>query len=151
MSDKQQHRSSMEGKSGNMANEDPFENEGTDETGDPFGSPPSGEKITKFVGKLLLITTLRYTTGIQTKFGEKDGVDVDVVVIDPKTGKGETFEEISILQSVLVGKLKNKIGAKPTLGRLYKKPTDKGNDAYDLEQPNDTDKDAARKWWAANH
>ena len=131
-----------------MSNEDPFENDAQDD-GDPFGSPPSGESITKFVGELLLIETLRYNTGIQTKFGEKDGVDVNVVVID-KGGKGVEHEEISILQSMLVGKLKNKIGAKPTLGRLYKKPTDKGNDAYDLKQPTDADKDAARKWWAAN-
>jgi hypothetical protein len=127
------------------ANEDPFENDEVD-SGDPFSSPPSGERITKFVGQLLFIEALRYNTGIQTRFGEKDGVDVNVTVID-KNGKGTTYEEVGILQSALVGKLKNKVGAKPMLGRLYKRPTDKGNDAYDLEQPSETDKEAARTWW----
>lgn len=135
-----------------MSNEDPFENDGVSD-GDPFDAPPSGEKITKFLDQLLFIEVLDYETGIVTKFckaGEtKDAVTVNVTVID-KSGKGTTYEAISVMQSVLVGKLKRKVNGKATLGRLVKRPSDKGNDAYDLDQPTDADKAAARKWWASS-
>lgn len=136
-----------------MAEADPFDNE--DPNADPFDAPPSGEKITSFLGKLLFITTTAYEDGIVTKFckpGEtKDAVTVDVVVLDPKTAKGEEHKSLNVMQSVLVGKLKRKVGGKATLGRLVKRPSDKGNDAYDLDQPTKEDMDAARKWWKANH
>jgi hypothetical protein len=128
------------------AMEDPFASEGFDGE-DEFSSPPSGERITAFKGKLVLVWPKRYNTGIATKFGEKDGVDVDIVVLE-KDGTGKLYEEVGILQSALVGKLKRRVGGKPMLGVVYQRPTDKGNPAWDLDQPTEAQKDIARKYLA---
>lgn len=111
---------------------------------------PRGEFALKdHKGALVLAWCTEYREQVKTKHGEKDGVVVNVVSID-KTGKGELVKGAMWFGGRIVGRLKGKVNGRPQLGRVIQVPTDKGNPAWDLDEPTDADKAAARKWLAAN-
>jgi hypothetical protein len=121
---------------------------------DPFNSATgaSGARITDYEGQLLLLTPLEYLTDVDTKFGDTDAVDAELVVLDGPDG----FEDVGVVrifQSILIGSLKHRIGkATPmVLGRLGTIPNRKvpdGKPAWVLNQPEDEDKQLARDYLA---
>lgn len=131
-----------------MSNEDPFG--GDDVDTDPFDDAAPSTKIAlkDYKGKLFLVWGKDYHESVQTKHGEKDAVTVDVAVISPD-GKGELLKGAMFFGARLVGRLRKRIDGKPILGRVEQVPTDKGNPAWDLGEPSEKDKAAARKYLAS--
>lgn len=115
---------------------------------DLFSNPgEGGPKITEFEGKLLLITPKEHKTEVPTAYGDKDCIVADVVVIDADD-EPEKFGDMFIFQGRLIGQTKAKVGKGMVLGRLGKKEsTTKGhNAAWNLDDPTDADKTAARAY-----
>lgn len=72
-------------------------------------------KPSEINGHLLIVKAVDYRTGINTTFGEKDAVSVNVVDLDendPDTGQpGRLHKGALWFSGMLVGSLKNQIGA----------------------------------------
>jgi hypothetical protein len=117
---------------------------------DQFDSPASGAKITDFDGSLLLLSPTEHREGIVTSFGPADAVVTEVAVLDGKNA-GEKHSGVLIFQKALMGQLRPKVGTgRMVLGRLGRGVAKAGQSApWVLLDPNDTDKDAARKYLAA--
>lgn len=117
---------------------------------DPFATGgSSGVKFTDFEDKLLLIYGTEYLDGdqkMETKYGKKDVVVADVIVLD-----GDNTEEHSgvyVFQGGLVGTLKRHVGKRPYLGVLGKKDAKDKNfqKAWAFLDPNDEQKAEAREF-----
>lgn len=122
---------------------DPWTNASEASSGDLFAAKDH-------VGKVLLFQPKEYKTGVKTKHGDdKDMVSADVTIISPKVEDCETLTDQAIFQGFLIQKTKGKVGSGMVLGKLVTKPSDKGNDAYDLEDASDAAKEAARAWYQA--
>ena len=122
---------------------------------DPWSTPSESSTseyldIKDQVGKLLLITPTKYLEHQKTKFNaDADVVVANVAVIDEKDPeKSEEHADVWLLQGRLIRATKGKVGNGMVLGRLNQQETDKGNPAYDLSDPTDEDKVAARKFYA---
>jgi hypothetical protein len=77
-------------------------------------------------GSLLLVTPLRVETGIQTRYGVKDAVVAEVVVLDGEQA-GRIYREERIFQALLQSQLRPLIGSGDRqLGRLTQGPPMKG-------------------------
>lgn len=105
------------------------------------------------IGENLLITPTAYKEGMTTKFtkpGETtDAVIADIVFIKPKVEDCEEVLGAYIFQGRLINKTKGKVGNGMVLGKLITEPTDKGNDAYDLEDVSPAAAEAARAYYSA--
>lgn len=81
-----------------------------------FNAPSAGGEVLKpedLIGHLLIVRPLSHETGIQTTFGEKDGIRVDVAVLtqtNPDGSYGVVAHDVLWLQGKLVGALKRQIG-----------------------------------------
>lgn len=128
-----------------MTNEDPFDGDDTDS--DPFDDAAPSTKIDlkAYKGKLFLVWATEYHDEVTTKHGTSDAVTVDVAVVNAD-GSGELLKGAMFFQKKLIGRLRKRIGGKPILGRVIQVPTDKGNPAWDLDEPSEKDKAAARKY-----
>jgi len=95
-----------------------------------FKQPPqsSGPDLKALYGSLLLITSLR-TELRNTKFGEKEALFADMVVLDGEHA-GETYENFPIWGVWLIDQLKPLIGSGDRqLGRLSQLPAQPGQSA----------------------
>lgn len=96
----------------------------------PFSQPDNsvGDKFeaATHLGKLLLIYPTAYKANIQTQnFGERDGVEADIIVLDAP-GQPQVLKNTMIFPGVLVRQTKSRIG-EMVLGRLIQgAPTGKG-------------------------
>lgn len=128
-----------------MTQENPFDAEDTD--ADPFddAQPSATVDLREHKGKLMLVWGKEFKDSVKTKHGEKEAVTVDVAIVKPD-GTGELFKGAMFFQGRLIGRLRTRIGGKPILGRVIQVPTDKGNPAWDLDEPTEKDKAAARKY-----
>lgn len=116
---------------------------------DPFVSPsassnPDAKNLKDFNGALVLVTPKEYQTGIATKYGEKDALLVDFVVIDGPSAGTESEGSLEFGARV-IGALKGLIG-NSVLGRVGQESTGKGNPAWVISPPTEADKAAARKF-----
>ncbi len=82
-----------------------------------FSAPSTGGDnlaAKDLVGQLLIVRPTEHAQGINTTFGEKDGIRADVAVLtqqDPTSGQyGVVYRDILWLQGKLVGALKRQIG-----------------------------------------
>lgn len=88
-----------------------------------FNAPSSGGDSLKpedIVGQLLIVRPLVHETGIQTSFGEKDGIRCDVAVLTQQNLDGTygvVSRDVLWFQGKLVGALKRQIG-ELVLGRM---------------------------------
>lgn len=122
---------------------------------DPFAlpqGPGSGEKITDFLGELVLVRPHELVVGIQTKRGPADAIRADVVVL---TGdqQGHKAENILIFQIALKRDLTRILedGHKWLLGRLEMGQEKPGKNApYVFNRPTEADAVLARQWMAVN-
>lgn len=72
-------------------------------------------------GKLMLVTPLRTTTVTTEKYGEKEVIVADVVVLnEKKPGKSEEHSEVYVFGAWLMGSLRGYIGERRVLARLSK-------------------------------
>lgn len=81
-----------------------------------FAAPSSGDILAPdtIIGHLLIIRPTEHATGINTTFGEKDGIRADVCVLtqlDDHGQPGKVYRNILWLQGKLTGSLKSQIGA----------------------------------------
>lgn len=117
---------------------------------DPFKSAQTGygPKPKELVGKLLILTPTKYREGIKTKFNPNaDSVDGTMVIINEKDPAQSEETKFSFMQGRLVGGLKDYVGRNAlVLGRMSTVPTDKGNDAYFLEDATPEEKVTAKKY-----
>lgn len=129
-----------------MTNEDPFDADDTD--ADPFddAAPSTKVDLREHKGKLLLVWGKEFNESVSTKHGEKEAVTVDVAIFSADGKKAELFKGAMFFQGRLIGRLRKRIGGKPILGRVIQVPTDKGNPAWDLDEPSEKDKAAAREY-----
>lgn len=125
---------------------------------DPWSVPSESKptdteyaQIGDLVGELLLLTPREYREHIETKFSkDADCVVADVAVINTdKPTESVIHESMWLMQGRLIAKTKAKVGNGMVLGRLVQKPTDRGNPAYDLDDPTEPDKEAARAFYTA--
>jgi hypothetical protein len=116
---------------------------------DPFTDPSGGQKITDYLGRLLLITPLELVEAIQTSVGTSDAVRADVVVLDGDDAPDE-LSGMLVFQKVLLAELKPRIGKSMLLGVLKTRPTTKKgqSDPYVLEIATDDQKEVARMYLA---
>jgi len=86
----------------------------------------------------------------KTKFNDDaDVVVANIAILDEKDPeKSEEHTDVWLLQGRLIRATKGKVGNGMVLGRLIQEATEKGNPAYDLSDPTDEDKVAARKFYA---
>src|SRR2546429_3487893 len=80
-----------------------------------FAAPKSGDVLAPdtIIGHLLIVRPSEHVTGINTTFGEKDGIRADVCVLtmpDDHGQPGKVYRNILWLQGKLVGGLKSQIG-----------------------------------------
>lgn len=119
-----------------MASANPFDGDRPDpfeKARGRFNRPASSfEKVQEYEGRLLLITPTGFTPQVDTKFGKADAVNADIVVLDGDEAPKE-LNGLMIFQKVLVGQLKGQIGKQPVLGVLVQKPSQKGHDAWQLD------------------
>lgn len=122
---------------------------------DDFAPPPPKLKITDFENDLLLITATEILRDIPSDFskdgtGKSDVTVVDIVRITPD-GSGEMFEGLWIFQGGLQGQLRSRVGTgRRTLARLVKGPSQKGAFQWQLADPSDADRQAARRYIASS-
>ena len=116
----------------------------------PFTNAASGygPKPKDLVGRLLILTPTKYREGIKTKFNPSaDSVDGTLVIVDETDPTKSETDRFSFMQGRLVGGLKDYVGRnKMVLGRMGTVPTDKGNDAYVLEDPTPDDVRLGKKY-----
>jgi hypothetical protein len=119
--------------------------------GDPFAAPigiGDGERITDFIGNLLLIKPTEYIREMNTSQGKSDAVRVDLSVLDDETEPGKIVVGVLLFQQALKREAKATLeGDLPyLLGRLNKGKTGGGNTLYTFLVPTEEDADEARKW-----
>lgn len=123
---------------------DPFE--------DDFADPKTGfDDIREYAGQLVIVKTLKHTTGLTTKHskipGDASAVDFDFsVVTGPDAGK--EFTSARTYSGGLVSQFSRAIGGKRVLGRIGKQKFDKG-EGWVFLPASDEDKALARTFVAA--
>lgn len=123
-------------------------------SGDPFAMPAgpgSGEKITDFMGELVLVKPVEYLTDLATSIGTADAIRVDTVVLTGER-QGDLIENMLVFQTALMRDLKRIMeGSSPfLLGKLGKGQAKAGKSApYIFEQPTEDDITLARQYLAA--
>lgn len=103
-------------------------------------------KVRDLHKRLLIIEPTKFRSQeIQTKFGLKDAVVANVIVVnEDEPAKSEQYNGMHFLEGQLIGKLKGLVDSgKMVLGRIGQVPTDKGNPAWVLEDPSAADKAVA--------
>lgn len=133
---------------------EPAKTRATKSGGDPFdmpSGPGSGEKITDFMGELLLVKPLELLEGITTSIGIADAIRADVVILSGDR-QGDLVDGVLVFQTALrrdLGRILD--GPSPfLLGRLGKGAAKAGKSApFIFEQPEDEDKDLARQYLAS--
>lgn len=122
---------------------------------DPFASPSgpgSGEKITDYVGELLLVTPEELIENMETSIGTADAVRCNMAVLTGESA-GHICEGILVFQTALrrdLIRILDSPNASMLLGRLGKGEAKKGKSApYIFEQPTDEEKVTARQFLAA--
>lgn len=119
--------------------------------GDPFADPAgmSGEFITDFVDRLLLIKPTEIIKEKQTAKGLAENVAiVDMAVLDDEEDPGRVVNGVMLFQTALKREAKAVYeGPNPyLLGRLKKGKTAGGNDLYTFEEATEDDKNLARQF-----
>lgn len=128
-----------------------FESAG--EATDPFAMPSgpgSGEKITDFVGELLLVRPEALVPNISTRIGVADAIRADVVPLSGERA-GESLDGVLVFQTALMRDLTRVLdGPSPyLLGRLAMGEAKSGKSApYIFDTPDEDDKAAARSYLA---
>lgn len=122
--------------------------------GDPFAAPQGigdGERITDFVGNLLLVKPTEYIKEMNTKQGKTDAVRVDMAVLDDATEPGKIVVGVLLFQQALRREAKAILdGPLPyLLGRLQVGKTGGGNTLYTFEEANEGEVNTARQFLAA--
>lgn len=123
--------------------------------GDPFSDPTGvagdGERITEFVGNLLLVKPTEFITQMGTSQGPTDVVRIDMAVLDDAEAPGRIVRGVLLFQQALRREAKAVLdGPHPfLLGRLNKGKTNGGNTLYTFETATDADKALARQFLAA--
>lgn len=117
--------------------------------GDPFAAPVGigdGERITDFVGNLLLVKPTEYIKEMNTSQGKTDAVRVDMAVLDDKDEPGKVINGVLLFQQALKREALNIFeGPLPyLLGRLDKGKTGGGNTLYTFQKATEADVDLAR-------
>lgn len=96
-------------------------------------------------GQLVLITVKEHLSGVETTFGDKDPLLVDLVVLYDE-GPVE-FSDFQVFQSRLIGALKGRVGnPNATLARIGQGAEYKGNVPWILRPPNGADQARARAY-----
>lgn len=122
--------------------------------GDPFATPSgpgSGEKITDYMDRLLLVTPTEHVEDMSTSIGDTDAVRANVVVLDGDQ-PGYEVPDMLVFQTALKRDLIRVLKGTATmmLGRLGKGEAKKGKSApYIFIPPTDEDKTLARQYLAA--
>src|SRR5699024_3627411 len=120
--------------------------------GDPFATPAgpgSGEKITDFEGRLLLLTPTEPVEGMDASIGKSDVVRADMVVLDGDQ-QGHEVPDLLVFQTALrrdLLRIMNGGVSKMMLGRLGRGEAKQGKSApWIFIQPTDEDKALARQY-----
>lgn len=108
-------------------------------TGDPFASPTgvSGERITSFVDKLLLVKPLEYIAKKDTKMGTTDVMRVDLAVLDDAEDPGRVIRNILVFQTALKRETRDLLESRAApfmLARLRFGKLENGNTLYTFEK-----------------
>ena len=119
--------------------------------GDPFATPVGigdGERITDFVGRLLLVKPTEYIKEMNTSQGKTDAVRVDMAVLDDPDEPGKIVIGVLLFQQALKREAKNIMdGPLPyLLGRLDKGKTGGGNTLYTFQPASEDDIALARQF-----
>lgn len=123
--------------------------------GDPFAAPTGvgdGERITEFVGRLLLVKPTEIIEEMNTKQGKaRNVVRADIALLDDPTEPGKIIEGVLLFQQALKREAKAIYdGPLPyLLGRLDKGVTGGGNTLYTFQEANEADITLARQFVAA--
>lgn len=115
--------------------------------GDPFASAVgvSGEYITEFVGKTLLVKPTEYIREMSTSQGKSDAMRVDVAVLDDAEEPGKIVRGVLLFQQALKREAKARMEAPDfsrfpyILGVLNKGKTGNGNTLYTFLPTTDED------------
>jgi hypothetical protein len=117
---------------------------------DTFSDPGTGGgdqlPLAELKGSLLLVTVIKETDEIETKFGPNTAIQANVAVLDGSL-KGETFDDVLIFPRVLKGQLRGSIGGK-VLGRLGQGENKKGNPPWQLAAATNDEKETGTKYLA---
>lgn len=124
--------------------------------GDPFSAPSgiSGEKITQFVGELLMVKPTEVIPEMTTKRGvAKDVVRADVAVLSGERA-GELIKDMLVFQQALKRELIKVLEARQNpylLGRLGQSAAKEGKDpAWIFVAYSEADVELARAWLKVN-
>lgn len=122
--------------------------------GDPFAAPKGigdGERITDFVGNLLLVKPTEFISQMGTTQGPSDAVRVDMAVLDDEEEPGKIIIGVLLFQQALRREAKAILeGDLPyLLGRLHKGKTGANNTLYTFQEANEDDITLARQWLSA--
>lgn len=120
--------------------------------GDPFASPTgvSGEYITEFVGRLLLVKPTEYVPEMNTSKGKNDAMRVDLAILDDEEEPGRIVTGVLLFQTALKREAKAVFeGTSPyLLGRLHKGTTGGGNTLYTFQAADEDEMNVARQFLA---
>ena len=120
---------------------------------DLFDNPGSADTFTPadHNGQLLLIKPLRPVYNIPTQnFGDKDAIEADIHFLDGPQA-GTVLKGAYVFPLAMQGQLKGNTGSgRFNLGRLTQGVATKGTPPWKLADPNDADKDLARRYIASD-
>lgn len=120
---------------------------------DPFASPSgvSGEYITTFIDRLMLVKPTEYIPEMNTNKGKNDAVRIDLALLDDADEPGRVVTGVLLFQTALKREAKAVLDSPSPylLGRLIKTTTGGGNTLYLFEEGTDEDKALARQFLAA--
>ena len=122
--------------------------------GDPFAAPRGigdGERITDFVGNLLLVKPTEFISQMGTSQGPSDAVRADIAVLDDEEEPGKIIIGVLLFQQALRREAKAILdGPLPyLLGRLNKGKTGNNNTLYTFQEANEEEIQLARDFIAA--
>jgi hypothetical protein len=115
--------------------------------GKPVAPPPKpGFDWPRYNGRLLIIWPRSYEAGKQTRYGERDVVRADIMVVDT----GEQLRDVAIFPYYLVTQLRDTLGGK-VLGRLGQDLSQTGKSPWILFEATDADIAQAKAFEANGH
>lgn len=123
--------------------------------GDPFATPKGigdGERITDFIGNLLLIKPTEFISQMGTSQGPSDAVRVDMAVLDDPEEIGKVVIGVLLFQQALRREAKAILDDPMKMyliGRLHKGKTGNNNDLYTFTTPTEEEINLARQFVAA--
>lgn len=122
----------------------------------PSDAPAGGEgwklEADENDGKLLLITPLRKETIETKKYGDKEVIVSDIVVINrKKPEKSEEHEDVYVWGAWIQGAIRSSIGDRQVLGTFKKQKDDSSGKGYIwvLEDADEKDEEAAEAYLAS--